>query len=128
MQNFDVVECTNSSVFFREKHMNSAVVVGRAGQDAEIKYFESGKIRTTFSLAVNRWDSKTKAEVTDWFNIDVWDKQAEFAGEYVKKGRLVAVDGRIQTNKWKDTSGEERERFLVVANNVRLLGSKKDAE
>lgn len=108
--------------------MNSTVVVGRAGQDAEIKYFESGKIRTTFSLAVNRWDSKTKAEVTDWFNIDVWDKQAEFAGEYIKKGRLVAVDGRIQTNKWKDASGEERERFLIVANNVRLLGSKRDAE
>ena len=109
-------------------NMNSAVVVGRAGQDAEIKYFESGKIRTTFSLAVNRWDSKTKTEVTDWFNIDVWDKQAEFAGEYIKKGRLVAVDGRIQTNKWKDASGEERERFLIVANNVRLLGSKRDAE
>ncbi len=108
--------------------MNSTVIVGRAGQDAEIKYFESGKVRTTFSLAVNRWDSKTKAEVTDWFNIDVWDKQAEFAGEYIKKGRLVAVDGRIQTNKWKDASGEERERFLIVANNVRLLGSKRDAE
>jgi len=108
--------------------MNSVVVVGRAGQDAEIKYFESGKIRTTFSLAVNRWDSKTKAEVTDWFNIDVWDKQAEFAGEYIKKGRLLAVDGRIQTNKWKDASGEERERYLIVANNVRLLGSKRDAE
>ena len=106
--------------------MNSVVVVGRAGQDAEIKYFESGKIRTTFSLAVNRWDSKTKAEVTDWFNIDVWDKQAEFAGEYVKKGRLVAVDGRISINKWKDASGEERERYLVIANNIRLLGSKKD--
>ena len=108
--------------------MNSTVVVGRAGQDAEIKYFESGKVRTTFSLAVNRWDSKTKSEVTDWFNIDVWDKQAEFAGEYVKKGRLVAVDGRIATNKWKDASGEERERYLIVANNVRLLGSKRDAE
>ncbi|MGN1153804.1 MAG: single-stranded DNA-binding protein [Candidatus Gastranaerophilaceae bacterium] len=108
--------------------MNSTVVVGRAGQDAEIKYFESGKIRTTFSLAVNRWDSKTKSEVTDWFNIDVWDKQAEFAGEYIKKGRLVAVDGRIQTNKWKDASGEDRERYLIVANNVRLLGSKRDAE
>ena len=108
--------------------MNSVVVVGRAGQDAEIKYFESGKIRTTFSLAVNRWDSKTKAEVTDWFNIDVWDKQAEFAGEYIKKGRLVVVDGRIQSNKWKDASGEERERDLIVANNVRLLGSKRDAE
>jgi len=108
--------------------MNSTVIVGRAGQDAEIKYFESGKIRTTFSLAVNRWDNKSKSEVTDWFNIDVWDKQAEFAGEYVKKGRLVAVDGRIQTNKWKDSSGEEKERFLVVANNVRLLGSKRDSE
>ena len=108
--------------------MNSVVVVGRAGQDAEIKYFESGKIRTTFSLPVNRWDSKTKAEVTDWFNIDVWDKQAEFAGEYIKKGRLVVVDGRIQSNKWKDASGEERERYLIVANNVRLLGSKRDAE
>ncbi len=108
--------------------MNSAVIVGRAGQDSETKYFESGKVRTTFSLAVSRWDSKTKSEVTDWFNVDVWDKQAEFAGEYVKKGRLVAVDGRIAINKWNDASGEERQRYLIIANNVRLLGSKKDAE
>ncbi len=106
--------------------MNTVVIVGRAGQDAEIKYFESGKIKTSFSLAANRWDSKTKAEVTDWFNVDVWDKQAEFAGEYVKKGRLVAVDGRIATNKWKDVSGEEKERYLIVANTIKLLGSKKD--
>lgn len=108
--------------------MNTAVLVGRVGRDAEIKYFESGKVKANFSVAVNRWDSKTKSEVTDWFNIDVWDKQAEFAGEYIKKGRLVAVDGRIQSNKWKDASGEERERYLIVANNVRLLGSKRDAE
>ena len=97
--------------------MNSVVIVGRAGQDADIKYYESGKIKTSFSVAANRWDSKTKAEVTDWFNVDVWDKQAEFAGEYVKKGRLVAIDGRIASNKWKDASGEERERYLVIANN-----------
>ena len=108
--------------------MNSVVIVGRAGQDSDIKYFESGKVGTNFSLAVNRWDSKTKAEVTDWFNVDVWDKQAEFAGEYVKKGRMVAVEGRIAINKWKDQTGEEKERFLVVANNIRLLGSKRDAE
>lgn len=106
--------------------MNSVVIVGRAGQDAEIKYYESGKVKTSFSVASGRWDSKTKAEVTDWFNVDVWDKQAEFAGEYVKKGRLVAVEGRITINKWKDVSCEERERFLIVANNIRLLGSKKD--
>ena len=106
--------------------MNTVTVIGRAGQDAEIKYFESGKVKTTFSLAVNRRDAKTKEEVADWFNIEVWDKQAEFAGEYVKKGRMLAVDGRITTNRWKDASGEEKERFLVVANNIRLLGSKKD--
>ena len=108
--------------------MNTATIIGRAGQDAEIKYFESGKVKTTFSLAVNRFDSKTKTEVPDWFNIEVWDKQAEFAGEYVKKGRQVAVDGRISISKWTDQTGEDRERFLIVANNVRLLGSKRDTE
>lgn len=106
--------------------MNSVVVVGRAGQDPEVKYFESGKVKTNFSLAVNRWDAKTKSEIADWFSIDVWDKQAEFAGEYIKKGRLVAVDGRIAVSKWADASGVERQRFNVIANNVRLLGSKKD--
>ena len=108
--------------------MNTATIIGRAGQDAEIKYFESGKVKTTSSLAVNRWDSKSKEETTDWYNIEVWDKQAEFAGEYIKKGRQVVVDGRISISKWTDQSGEERERFLIVANNVRLLGSKRDAE
>ena len=108
--------------------MNTATIVGRAGQDAEIKYFESGKVKTTFSLAVNRFDSKTKTEVPDWFNIEVWDKQAEFAGEYVKKGRQVAVDGRISISKWTDQAGEERERFLIVANQIRLLGSRRDVE
>ena len=73
-------------------------------------------------------NSKTKEEVTDWYNIEVWDKQAEFAGEYIKKGRQVVVDGRISISKWTDQTGEERERFLIVANNVRLLGSKRDAE
>ena len=81
-----------------------------------------------FTDIVGRWDSKTKEEVTDWYNIEVWDKQAEFAGEYIKKGRQVVVDGRISISKWTDQTGEERERFLIVANNVRLLGSKRDAE
>lgn len=109
--------------------MNTVTVVGRAGRDAEIRYFESGKVRAQFSLAVNRWDSKTKSEVTDWFNIDVWDKQAEFAGEYVKKGRQVVVDGRIGQNKWTDkATGNERESFMIVASTIRLLGSKRDTE
>lgn len=109
--------------------MNTAVVVGRVGRDAEIKYFESGKVKANFSLAVNRWDAKTKTEVADWFNIDVWDKLAEFAGEYVKKGIQVVVDGRIGQNHWTDkATGSERESFFVIANTIRLLGSKRDAE
>ncbi len=108
--------------------MNTVTIIGRAGQDAEIKYFESGKVKTSFSLAVNRWDARTKEEVTDWYNIEVWDKQAEFAGEYIKRGRQVAVDGRISISKWNDASGDTRERYLIVANNIRLLGSKRDAE
>lgn len=109
--------------------MNSVVLVGRVGRDAEIKYFESGKVKANFSIAVNRWDSKTKSEVADWFNIDVWDKQAEFAGEYVKKGIQVAVSGRIGQNKWTDkVTGSDRENFLIIADSIRLLGSKRDAE
>ena len=107
--------------------MNTVVLVGRVGRDAEVKYFESGKVKANFSVAVNRWDAKTKTEIPDWFNIDVWDKQAEFAGEYVKKGALIAIEGRINQAKWTDkATGEARESFFVIANGIRLLGSKKD--
>ena len=116
---------------YKEKGLliiNSVVVVGRVGQDPEMKYFESGKVKTTFSLAVNRWDAKTKGEVTDWFNIELWDKLAEIAGEYVKKGKLVAIDGRLAISKWNDASGATRERAFVRAQNMRLLGSKNSQE
>lgn len=109
--------------------MNTVVIVGRVGQDAEIKYFESGKSRATFSVAVNRWDAKTKSEVADWYNIDVWDRLAEFAGEYIKKGSMVIVEGAIQSNKWTDkATGEERERYLINASNIRFAGGKREAE
>lgn len=98
--------------------MNSTVLVGRVGRDAEIRYFESGKVKANFSIAVNRWDAKTKSEVADWFNIDVWDKLAEFAGEYVKKGVQVVVDGRIALNKWTDKASgmiEKTSTYLQAA-------------
>ncbi|MCI5824102.1 MAG: single-stranded DNA-binding protein [Candidatus Gastranaerophilales bacterium] len=101
--------------------------MGRCGQDPEMKYFESGKVKTTFSLAVNRWDSKTKSEITDWFNVELWDKQAEVAGEYVKKGRQVALDGRLAVSNWTTPQGENRTRYLIRGNNLRLLGSRSDA-
>jgi len=105
--------------------MNTVVIVGRAGRDTdEPKYYESGKSRTTFSLAVNRWDSKTSSEVTDWFNIEVWDKQAEVAHRYLKKGQLAAVEGRIRTTNWTDQTGANRQSYIVTATNIRLLGKK----
>ena len=109
--------------------MNTVVLVGRTGRDAEIRYFESGKSKANFSMAVNRWDSKTKSEVADWFNVDAWDKLSEFAGEYIKKGMLIAVEGRIAQNKWVDkATGNDRESLYIIANNIRLLGSKRDIE
>ncbi len=106
--------------------MNSVVLVGRAGQDPEMKYFDSGKVKTTFSVAVNRWDVAKKEEVTDWHSVELWDKAAEVAGEYVKKGKLVAIDGRLAASKWTDAAGLTKERFFVRANNLRLLGGRND--
>ncbi len=106
--------------------VNSIVVVGRAGQDPEMKYFDSGKVKTSFSVAVNRWNSRTKEEATDWFNVEVWDKQAEVAGEWVKKGRMVGIDGKLMSSKWQGPDGETHERFFIRASNIRLMGSKKD--
>lgn len=111
--------------------MNTVAVVGRVGRDASegFRAFDSGKMKANFSVAVNRWDTKTKSEVTDWFNVEVWDRQAEFAAEYVKKGRLVAIDGAIANNRWVDkTTSSEKESFFIRANTIKLLGSRKDAE
>ena len=89
--------------------MNSVVIIGRVGREPEIKYFESGKSRTTFSMAVNR--RQGKEDITDWFNIEMWDKQAETAAEWIKKGALISVEGRIRVNQWQGQDGEILERW-----------------
>lgn len=105
--------------------LNHVTVVGRAGQDPEIKYFESGTVKASFSLAVNRPGSRENRQ-TDWFNIEVWGRQAEVVGEYLKKGREVAVSGRLSVRSWVDDAGNEREFLAVAANDVQFLGSKRD--
>lgn len=104
--------------------VNTVVLVGRAGRDPEMRYFESGKVKTTFSLAVNR---PSKEKETDWFDIEIWGKQAEIAGEYVRKGSLIGVEGRLEFSKWVDDSGKKNSRPYVLANSIRLLGSKRDS-
>ncbi len=104
--------------------INHVVLVGRAGRDPEMRYFESGKVVTTFSIAVNR---PVKDAQTDWFDIEIWGKQAEIAGEYVKKGSLIGIEGKIRWDSWasKET-GDLNIKPMVIADNIRLLGSKKD--
>ena len=104
--------------------INHLILVGRSGRDAEIRYFESGRVVTTFTLAVNR---PMKDGQTDWFDIEVWGKQAEIAGEYVKKGSLIGVEGKIRWDSWtsKET-GDLNIKPMVIADSIRLLGSKKD--
>lgn len=104
--------------------VNHIVLVGRAGRDAEIRYFESGKVVSTFSIAVNR---PMKDAQTDWFDIEIWGKQAEIAGEYVKKGSLIGIEGRLRWDTWtsKD-NGDINIKPLVIADSIRLLGSKRD--
>ena len=104
--------------------INHIVLIGRAGKDPEMRFFESGKVVTTFTLAVNR---PIKDGQTDWSDIEVWGKQAEVAGEYVKKGSLIGVEGKVRWDTWnhKDT-GEPMTRPTIAADSIRLLGSKRD--
>ena len=100
--------------------VNSVILVGRAGRDPEMRYFESGRVKTTFSVAVNR---PTKEKETDWFDIEIWGRQAEIAGEYVRKGSLIGVEGRLDFSRWTDDQGNKNVRPYVHATGLRLLGS-----
>ncbi len=105
---------------------NSAVIVGRAGRDPELKYFDSGSVKASFSLAVDRPGGSRENRETDWFNIDVWGRSAEVVGEYLKKGNLAAVSGRLSVRRWTDDAGNERDALSVVASDVRFLGGRRE--
>lgn len=110
--------------------INTVILVGRVGQNPSIKYYESGKTQSTFSLAVNRPKKSQDADdITDWFKIEIWGRFAEIAYEYIKKGSLIGIEGRLEFKKWKDAnSGQEKEAFIVIASNFRLLSNKNDIE
>ncbi len=107
--------------------INTVTIIGRVGQDPDIRYFESGSVKARFSVAADRTFSKEN-RITDWFNIEVWGKQAEFVGEWVKKGALLAVNGTIELNRWTDQAGNMKENPIVKASDVRFVGGKKDSQ
>lgn len=107
-------------------NLNTVSLVGRLGRDPEAKYFESGKLQVTFSLAVNNPFKKDEAL---WFDIEVWEKPAEVVSTYCKKGALLGLTGYIKIDHWDDKStGASRLKHYVNATNIYLLGGKNDQQ
>ncbi|MDX1917890.1 MAG: single-stranded DNA-binding protein [Candidatus Caenarcaniphilales bacterium] len=108
---------------------SAVTVVGRAGSDAELKYFDSGAAKAEVSVAVDRGKTRDGQDLTDWFKIVFWGKTAEIAGKYVKKGGMIGVDGAVVMDRWTDkASGEQRYAYSIKANNLRLLSSKREMQ
>ena len=106
--------------------VNSVTLVGRAGRDPEVRYFESGTVVANLTLAVNR---RSRDEEPDWFNLEIWGRQAQIAADYVKKGSLLGIVGSLKFDHWKDrNSGEDRSKPVVRVERLELLGSRRDNE
>lgn len=108
--------------------VNRVILVGNLGRDPEMRYMPSGEAIANFSIATtDTWKDKQgqKQERTEWHRISMFGKLAEIAGEYLKKGAPVYIEGRLQTQKWvdKDTQ-EERQRTEIVADRMQMLGGK----
>jgi single-strand DNA-binding protein len=110
------------------KSVNKVILLGNLGKDPEVKYTPQGTAVAKFSLATNeRFKDKQDQwqDRTEWHNIVCWARLAEIAGEYLKKGRTVYIEGRIRTDSWEDKqSGEKKYRTEIVAQDLVLLGGK----
>ncbi len=106
--------------------VNKVMLVGRLGQNPEVKYTPSGQAVANFSVATNEnWTDKSgqKQERTEWHRIVVWGKLAELCNQYLTKGRQVYVEGRLQTRQWQDKDGQTRYTTEVQAQTVQFLGA-----
>jgi single-strand DNA-binding protein len=110
--------------------VNKVILVGRLGRDPETRYTGGGQAVANFSVATDESYKDRNGERqkrTEWHKIVVWGKQAEIAQQYLKKGSLVFIEGRIQSREWQDKEGQKRTSFEIVANNFRMLGGRGDA-
>ena len=106
--------------------INTINLVGRAGREPDVRYFESGSIVANFTLAVNR---RSRDEEPDWFNLEIWGKQAQIAADYVKKGSLIGITGSFKIDSWKHkNTGEDRYKPVVRVDRLNLLSSRKESE
>ena len=110
--------------------VNKVILVGRLGRDPETRYTGGGQAVANFSVATDesyRDRNGERQKRTEWHKIVVWGKQAEIAQQYLKKGSLVFIEGRIQSREWQDKEGQKRTSFEIVATNFRMLGGRGDA-
>lgn len=110
-----------------EKMVNKALLIGRLGKDPEVRYTPDGMMVTNFNLATDeQWKDKNgqRVQKTEWHRIVTFGKLAEICGQYLTKGKLVFVEGRIQTRAWEDKEGNKRYTTEIVAANMQMLDSK----
>jgi single-strand DNA-binding protein len=109
--------------------VNKVIIVGNLGRDPEVRYTPSGAAVCNVSVATTRqWKNKEsgdKQEETEWHRVVFYDRLAEIAGEYLKKGRSVYVEGRLKTRKWTDKEGKEQYTTEVIAVEMQMLGSRE---
>ena len=109
--------------------LNKLMIIGHLGRDPEMRYTPSGKPVTTFSVATSRtWHSADgeRHEETEWFNVVAWGSLAEVCNQHLKKGQQVYVEGRLQTRRWEDGDGNKHFTTEVVAQEMTMLGRRKD--
>jgi single-strand DNA-binding protein len=109
--------------------VNKAILVGRLGRDPETKYTASGQAVSNFSLATDETYKDKNGErqkKTEWHRIVVWGKQAEIAQQYLKKGSLIYLEGRIQTREWQDKENQKRSTTEINVSNFRMLGGRAE--
>ena len=111
--------------------VNKVILVGNLGKDPEVKYLDNGVAVANFSLATTEnYKNKEgeKVSQTEWHNIVLWRGLAEVAEKYLKKGASVYIEGKIKTRKWEDKDGNTRYNTEILADNMTMLGGKKDSQ
>lgn len=107
--------------------VNKVILVGNLGRDPEMRFMPNGEAVCNFSIATtDNWKDKAgvKQERTEWHNIVMYRKLAEIAGEYLKKGSSVYVEGRLQTRKWQTKEGQDRYTTEIIADSMQMLGAR----
>jgi single-strand DNA-binding protein len=109
--------------------INKVILIGNLGRDPEVRYTPSGAAVCNVSLATTRtWKSKDsgeRVEETEWHRVVFYDRLAEIAGEYLKKGRSIYVEGRLKTRKWQDKDGVEKYTTEIIAEEMKMLGGRE---